>query len=111
MTLVLSFGCARPEPLIASPRSMEEHAGLKEETRDLAKPECGSCHQSSLETAKPGAIAVFDLDAEDWASRMNADRLYEFLVRIDGDLDESTRPRVRAFLESELARRGTFAGR
>jgi mono/diheme cytochrome c family protein len=73
--------------------------------RDLAKPHCGSCHQSKLDTAKPAALAVFDLDAEEWTAPMSRERLHAFLKRLFGKLDDPQRLRVRRFLEGEVASR------
>jgi mono/diheme cytochrome c family protein len=102
---LVAIACTRPDPLVPRRLLPEEAVALREETRALAKPPCGSCHQDSLASAKPAALAVFDLDREDWTVRMSGAQLQEFLVRINGKLDESTRPRVRRFLEGELARR------
>jgi hypothetical protein len=71
----------------------------------LARDACGSCHQRSLPTAKPKALAVFDLDAPgEWSARMSGRQLRAFPGRFGGALDETTRPRVRAFVDTALAR-------
>jgi hypothetical protein len=37
---------------------------------------CGRCHQSTLDTHKPGAVAVFDLDAGDlWHTNLDEGKL------------------------------------
>jgi hypothetical protein len=77
------------------------HAQFAEKVRELAKPSCGACHRSSLPTAKPNAVAVFDLDRSEWYATMSDHQLDAFRQRgakIDRDA-------VRALLDEEAARR------
>lgn len=47
-----------------------------EGTRIVLVQHCGKCHQSSLETHKPGAVAIFDLDAmEEWHVKLSEKNL------------------------------------
>jgi mono/diheme cytochrome c family protein len=80
-------------------------ASLRDQVRALAQPHCGSCHQGSLPTAKPGALAVFDLDRADWPTRMQPRQLDKFLGRIEGKLDEPRLRTVRAFIAAERGAR------
>jgi hypothetical protein len=47
-----------------------ERLRLSNEIREFIRPECGSCHTSSLPTAKPAALAIFDLAGDDWSAEM-----------------------------------------
>ncbi len=85
--------------------SQEEWTTLRNEVRELIRPDCGSCHTSSLETAKPGAIRVFDLVKEDWAASMSAEQLQGFQRRASGSVDEEDVRKIDDFLGAELARR------
>jgi mono/diheme cytochrome c family protein len=80
-------------------------ASLRDQVRGLAQPHCGSCHQGSLPTAKPGALAVFDLERADWPTRMKTPQLDKFLGRIKGKLDEPKLQVVRAFIAAERGAR------
>ena len=85
--------------------SQEEWTTLRNEVRELIRPDCGSCHTSSLATAKPGAIRVFDLVKEDWAASMSAEQLQGFQRRASGSVDEEDVRKIDDFLGAELARR------
>jgi mono/diheme cytochrome c family protein len=82
----------------------EDHPRLAEQVRELAKPHCGECHQSARPTAKPAALAVFDLDRVDWYVTMADDQLESFRRRSEGKMDRDV---VGAFLRTEKARRAT----
>jgi hypothetical protein len=79
-------------------------ASLASEVNAMARPHCGSCHQSSLPTASPRALAVFDLDHDDWSAGLSARQLRSFLGRLDGKLDAARRARVSAFIDAAIAR-------
>ena len=79
----------------------DHHARLAGAVRELAKPHCGECHQSSRPTAKGAALAVFDLDRVDWYATMADHQLDAFRQRA-GRLD---RDAVGAFLDAESGRR------
>src|SRR6266511_510297 len=42
---------------------------------------CGQCHDSRLPTAKPAALAVFDLTTPDWWTRLSDRRLPILITR------------------------------
>jgi hypothetical protein len=85
----------------------DEWTILRNEVREIIRPDCGSCHTSSLATAKPGAIRVFDLAKEDWAAIMSAKQLQKFKQRLSGGMDEAGKRKLIDFLGAELARRGS----
>jgi hypothetical protein len=102
----VAFGCVRQPPFEAKPLAPGDHLAVREQVRGLAKTYCGTCHQASLPTAKPGALAIFDLDAEDWSSTLTTERLTGgFSRRLNARLDAAGRQQLRAFVEGELARR------
>ena len=51
-----------------------------DQARDALVPSCGSCHRSDLPTAKPGALAVFDLTKDPWWATIQ-DEQYDALLR------------------------------
>lgn len=77
---------------------------LHERVRNIIRPDCGSCHTSTLPTAKPGAVKVFDLAREDWHARMSKDQLESFGRRLR-KLEEPARSTVKAFVEREIGKR------
>jgi hypothetical protein len=79
---------------------------LRDWTRDLAREHCGTCHIASLPTAKPAALAIYNLDAADWSATLSPQRLRAgFTRRLNGKLDEAGQQRLRDFVESEIASR------
>lgn len=80
------------------------YASLGDEVRELIRPRCGSCHTSSLPTAKPGAVKVFDLVHDRWAATMSEDELDSFASRLK-NLPEAQRARVQRFVLEEKAGR------
>lgn len=97
--------CGGSQQIKPQLRSQEEWTALKNDVRELIRPTCGSCHTSSLATAKPGAVRVFDLAKEDWSVNMSAEQLQSFKRRTTGDFDEEGARKIDAFLGVELARR------
>src|SRR5262245_25020220 len=45
---------------------------------------CGECHRSDLPTAKPKALAVFDLTHEDWLAKMTKSQVEAAILRMKG---------------------------
>lgn len=58
----------------ADPESPEM---LRESARAVLGRNCGECHTSTLPTALPRALAVYDLARPEWSRRMSADQLRE----------------------------------
>ena len=99
-------GCASRQAYTARPLATDEHAAVRERIRVEAKTYCGSCHQSSLPTAKPAALAIYDLDRDDWATMLTPARLQNgFPRRLNARLDAQGREQLRRFIEAELALR------
>jgi mono/diheme cytochrome c family protein len=95
-------------PAWSAPASPPPAAGahdLREQVRELAKPRCGSCHQGSVSTAKPAALAVFDLDTADWSARMAPRQFDAFMGRMKGKVEGADLQRVRDFVAAGRAGR------
>lgn len=112
-TVVLVVGCAHPrdglrEPAAdAHPPPSLEPAALREHVRGLAKTHCGQCHQATRPTAKAAALAIYNLDADDWSDTLSAARLEGgFTRRLNGRLGTTDRRLLREFVVQEVARRG-----
>jgi hypothetical protein len=54
-----------------SPHGPQPLAVNREQARSTLAQHCGTCHASSLPSALPGALAVFDLDQPDRSARMS----------------------------------------
>ena len=54
---------------------------LSTAVRGIVQQNCGSCHDGSMQTAKPAALKVFDLRDEDWTARMSDDQVRMLLGR------------------------------
>ena len=108
LTLVAALvgGCARLP--VYEPRGLAsgELQQVRERVREYAKTHCGACHIASLPTARPGALAIYDLDAKEWSSTLTAAQLRNgFPRRLNGQLDEAGTRELKAFIEAELALR------
>jgi hypothetical protein len=55
--------------------------------RDALVPACGSCHRSDLPTAKPAALAVFDLTKDSWWVTIEDEQYDGLLRRVKGSSD------------------------
>ncbi len=68
---------------------------------------CGACHRSDRPTAKPKALAIFDLTREGWLAGMTEAQVKSAIGRmkgISGDGEEA-RKAALLMLNAELARR------
>ncbi len=69
----------KPNPMT---KNNPEYSKISETTRVALIEPCGSCHQSSLDTHKAGAIAIFDLDqGEQWHLNLKQGNLEGLLGR------------------------------
>jgi hypothetical protein len=107
MLLAMVAGCAPRLPTGSrfASRSEATSQPLQEEMRALGKEHCAPCHVGSAADAKPGALAVFDLDRACWSRGMSASQLEGFVARLGGELDDRTRPHLLAFVARELSQR------
>jgi hypothetical protein len=106
----LLVGCAAREVYIAKPLPAAEQTAAREQVRGFAKAYCGACHQSTLPTARPAALVIFDLDQAEWSQTLTPARLRGgFPRRLNARLDAADRAVLRRFIEAELALRGAAA--
>ena len=105
VSMLAAAGCANRGPSLPPPAQVSpaERQVLRDQVRGHAKTHCGVCHQSTLPTAKPGALAIFDLDAPDWTATLKAEHLPGFLRRLNARLGDSDQRTLRAFIASERA--------
>src|SRR5215813_13990833 len=70
---------------------------LNEQVRGVLATGCGRCHDGAASTAKPAALAVFDLSEPDFADRLSPARLAKALRRLEGAVAPDDQPnRVHA---------------
>lgn len=94
---------SQPAPALLA--AAELHA-VRAQIHAFATTYCGTCHKSSLPTAKPAALAIYNLDAENWSSTLSAAQLEGgFTRRLNGRLDDSGRALLRTFVSNEVALR------
>jgi hypothetical protein len=78
----------------------------REQVRGYARTHCGTCHIASLPTARPAALAIYNLDAKEWSSTLTAEQLRNgFPRRLNGRLDAEGQRHLQTFIEGELALR------
>lgn len=58
-----------------------------DKARDALVPVCGGCHRSDLPSAKPGALAIFDLTKDSWWETIKAEQFDGLLRRVRGSSD------------------------
>jgi hypothetical protein len=93
--------CASPAVAFA-----EDRAALQGEARTILGKYCGKCHDSDLATAKPAALAIFDLKDKTWFVRLTNSQLSHIFGRMDSfRVPAPEQTRLRAFVEAELASR------
>src|SRR5687767_243903 len=103
---VLAGGCARLPTYEQRSLAPAELQAVREQVRAHARTHCGVCHIASLPTAIPAALAIYNLDANEWSSTLTAGQLRNgFPRRLNGRLDDEGRRQLRAFIEGELALR------
>ena len=109
MFTLAAVGLFSSENRLTSPTLPDSDlAALRKEVREIIRPSCGSCHTSTLPTAKPKAVAVFDLKSDDWSAGMTAAQLKGFEKRLD-KFSESEKVKIGKLL-SEETRNETGSG-
>jgi len=81
------LGAAAPAPLCAA-NPWESPA------RKVLDAHCGSCHRQDLPTARPAALAVFDLTRETWYDTIRPEQFEPLLMRIRGSADIEALERI-----------------
>jgi hypothetical protein len=77
---------------------------VRDDAHRVMSARCGECHESHRPTAKPRALAIFDLDHPDWPTRFD-DHLFEAGLMRFSSAPEPDRAAFVAFRDAELAAR------
>ena len=94
-----------PVPAIGpAPAPRSDLVAIREDAHAVLSARCGDCHESHRTTAKPAALAIFDLDHADWPSRFDEARFAAGLRRF-GAATAEDRAVFVAFRDAELAQR------
>lgn len=98
-----------PAPITKDSAPLEEltpdFAEISEGTRIALVQHCGHCHQSTLASHKPGAVAVFDLDAmEQWHNKLTKKNLegLDRRTKSKASVTEKQRVIIEEFLALKL---------
>jgi hypothetical protein len=94
-SVVSEAAAASPAP---APGGPGDYVALRDEVGKLASASCASCHRTSSPEAKPGALAIFDLDREDWPKTILPEHHAGFRKRLASKADDATKQRIDAFL-------------
>jgi hypothetical protein len=108
--------CAREQPrpvpdsrapvAVGAPARTSAAPDPREQTRraahDALAEHCGECHEGHRPTAKPAALAVFDLDKPDWPARFD-DHRYETALNRLARKPAAARDAFIAFRDAERA--------
>ena len=109
-------------PLPPEPPSRKEGdlaKDLAQDARQILDVHCGTCHREDSPDALPGALAVFNLNHDDWYAGLPEARLENAAGRIrglvgqdpaaarafGGPVTSTEEARFRRFVDAELARR------
>ncbi len=99
-------GCARLPAYQAKAAAPTEFQAARDSVRGYARTHCGRCHMASLPTALPRALAIYNLDADQWSSTLTAAQLRNgFPRRLNPQLDDGGKRQLQIFIEGELALR------
>lgn len=99
-------GCARLPTFEPRTLGASELQAARDQVRGYARTQCGTCHIASLPTARPAALAIYNLDSDAWSSTLTAAQLRNgFPRRLNGRLDEEGKRQLKTFIEGELALR------
>jgi hypothetical protein len=79
---------------------------LRARAHQVLSSRCGTCHEGHRASAKPAALAIFDLDRDDWPSRFDEARFSTAFGRLRS-APESDRQAFIAWRDAELTRRDT----
>ncbi len=71
---------------------------LSDQVREILSPDCGKCHNSSLPSAVPDAIKVFDFAKDNWPATITQKQLKGFALRTASLRDSVERKAVYDFL-------------
>lgn len=87
---------------VASVLAHPANTTFRDEVKQLIAVRCGSCHTSTLATAKPGALKIFDLVRSDWPSPMSERQFAAFRNRLNS-LEKHEQEIIGRFIALELS--------
>ena len=96
-------------PAAVAPRvvvAADPRGATRRGAHDALAEHCGECHEGHRPTAKPAALAIFDLDQPDWPARFDEHRYESALSRLTKK-SAAARDAFIAFRDAE--RRGSPA--
>ena len=95
-----------PATVAALPRAAADpRDATRQAAHDVLAEHCGECHEGHRPTAKPPALAVFDLDKPDWPARFD-DHRYQAALRRLASKPAAARDAFIAFRDAELVASG-----
>lgn len=97
--IILGVGCR------AAAVEAGERNPLREQARNVLETSCGRCHDGALATAKPAALAIYDLSKPDFAARMTPAQLASALRRLEKQAPAADLAVFSQFVALELARK------
>lgn len=78
---------------------------MREQARKVLEARrCGTCHDSTVSTEHPKALAVYDLHDPDWPAKMSNDRLPKLMTRLRA-APEPDQKLIQRFIAQELVER------
>ena len=92
---------AAPEAPVGA-RAADPREATRRGAHDALVEHCGKCHEGHRPTAKPAALAIFDLDRADWPARFDDRRFESALKRLSGK-SAAARDAFIAFRDAERA--------
>ena len=95
---------ARPPAPAPKVAAVDPRTATRRAAHDALAEHCGECHEGHRATAKPKALAVFDLDLPDWPARFDDRRAQSALGRL-ASKPAAARAAFVAFRDAERAAR------
>src|SRR5688500_15955308 len=87
-----------------TPTAAPDLTAIRTRAHAVMSSRCGSCHDSHRPSAKPAALAIFDLDQPDWHTHFDDARFATGLNRFS-DAPPADREAFIALRDAELSRR------
>jgi mono/diheme cytochrome c family protein len=104
-SLSAGLGCGAPPPIVPEALDPAAYAALRADVQALTAPHCGSCHDKTLPSSKPEALAIFDYTVEDWPMMLEEEQMPTFQRRLGGSLDEAGDAKVARLFSAVLSRK------
>ena len=75
------------QPALGEPALIRQQ---REIARRVLSDQCGPCHTLGLQTSKPGALAIFNLEAEKWEQGVSRKQRQSIVSRLEQRISAST---------------------